>query len=136
MKQRVLFIGTHNAARTQMAEGYLRARYGDRYEAYSAGTAPTAVDPYAIRVMAEAGVDIAGQRSIDLGLFDYREMDYAVALCGGGVCPMFPWAKETLHASITDPTKASGTEDRLLTAYRRARDEIAAWIDTAFGEKG
>ncbi|MCK8518484.1 arsenate reductase ArsC [Methanoculleus sp. 7T] len=135
MKQRVLFIGTNNAARTQMAEGYLRARYGDRYEACSAGTAPTALDPRAARVMGEIGAGIAGQRAKDIALFDEKEMDYVVALCSGGVCPMFPWAKETIHADFPDPTKATGTADKVLAAYRRSRDAIAAWIDERFGGK-
>jgi len=129
MKQRVLFIGTNNAARTQMAEGYLRARYGDRYEAYSAGIAPTSLDPLAVKVMAEIGVDISEQQAKDLALFDGEEMDYVIALCAGGVCPMFPWAKETLHVDILDPAKATGTEEKVLAAYRRSRDDIIDWIE-------
>ncbi|WP_292364782.1 MULTISPECIES: arsenate reductase ArsC [unclassified Methanoculleus] len=135
MKQRVLFIGTNNAARTQMAEGYLRARYGDRYEACSAGIAPTVLDPLAARVMGEIGVDIAGQRAKDLALFDGTEMDYVIALCAGGVCPMFPWAKETIHTGFPDPTRATGTPDKVLAAYRRSRDAITAWIDGRLGVK-
>ena len=133
MKQRVLFIGTNNAARTQMAEGYLRGRYGDRYEACSAGIAPTALDPLAARVMAEIGIGIAGQRAKDLSLFDGKEMDYVVALCAGGVCPMFPWTKETIHVDFPDPTRATGTPDKVLATYRRSRDAITAWIDRQFG---
>ncbi|MDV2481032.1 arsenate reductase ArsC [Methanoculleus sp. Wushi-C6] len=135
MKQRVLFIGTNNAARTQMAEGYLRARYGDRYEACSAGIAPTALDPLAVQVMDEIGIGIgiADQRAKDLSLFDGKEMDYVVALCAGGVCPMFPWTNETLHADFPDPARATGTGDKVLAAYRRSRDAITAWIDGQFG---
>ena len=133
MKQRVLFIGTNNAARTQMAEGYLRGRYGDRYEACSAGIAPTALDPLAARVMAEIGIGIAGQRAKDLSLFDGKEMDYVVTLCAGGVCPMFPWTKETIHVDFPDPTRATGTPDKVLATYRRSRDAITAWIDRQFG---
>ena len=133
MKQRVLFIGTNNAARTQMAEGYLRGRYGDRYEACSAGIAPTALDPLAARVMAEIGIGIAGQRAKDLSLFDGKEMDYVVTLCAGGVCAMFPWTKETIHVDFPDPTRATGTPDKVLATYRRSRDAITAWIDRQFG---
>ncbi|MDK2916568.1 MAG: hypothetical protein PWR25_1125 [Euryarchaeota archaeon] len=133
MKQRVLFIGTNNAARTQMAEGYLRARYGDRYEACSAGIAPTALDPLAAEVMGEIGVDISKQQAKDLGLFDGEEMDYVVALCAGGVCPMFPWTKETIHVDFPDPGRATGTPDKVRAAYRRSRDAITAWIDGQFG---
>jgi arsenate reductase len=128
MKQRVLFIGTNNAARTQMAEGYLRARYGDRYEACSAGTAPTALDPLAARVMDEIGASISERRAKDIAPFDDREVDYAVVLCAGGVCPFFPWVKEMIHVDFPDPTK-------VLAAYRRSRDAIAAWIDGWFGGK-
>ncbi|MDV4341861.1 arsenate reductase ArsC [Methanoculleus sp. YWC-01] len=135
MKQRVLFIGTNNAARTQMAEGYLRARYGDRYEACSAGIAPTVLDPLAVRVMDEIGIDISKQRAKDLALFDGKEMDYVIALCSGGVCPMFPWTKETIHVDFPDPAKATGTPDRVLEAYRRSRDAIIAWIDGRSGVK-
>ncbi|MDN7011815.1 arsenate reductase ArsC [Methanoculleus sp. FWC-SCC3] len=135
MKQRVLFIGTNNAARTQMAEGYLRARYGDHYEACSAGIAPTALDPLAVRVMGEIGIDISKQQAKDLTLFDGKEMDYAVALCAGGVCPMFPWTKETIHVDFPDPGRATGSPDRVLAAYRRSRDAVIAWIDERFGVK-
>lgn len=135
MKQRVLFIGTNNAARTQMAEGYLRARYGDRYEVCSAGITPTALDPLAVRVMDEIGIDISKQRAKDLALFDGKEMDYAVVLCAGGVCPMFPWAKETIHVDFPDPGRATGTPDRVLEAYRRSRDAIIAWIGGRSGVK-
>ncbi|NMA11262.1 Arsenate reductase [Methanoculleus chikugoensis] len=135
MKQKVLFIGTNNAARTQMAEGYLRARYGDRYEACSAGIAPTALDPLAARMMGEIGVDISKQRAKDLALFDGKEMDYVVVLCAGGVCPMFPWAKETIHVDFPDPGRATGTPDKVMAAYRRSRDAVTAWLDGRFGVK-
>ena len=135
MKERVLFIGTNNAARTQMAEGYLRARYGDRYEVCSAGIAPTALDPMAVRVMAEIGIDISGQRAKDLGLFDGKEMDYVIALCSGGVCPMFPWAKETISVDFPDPARVTGPKDRVLSAYRRSRDAIIDWIDGGIAKR-
>lgn len=133
MKQRVLFIGTNNAARTQMAEGYLRARHGDRYETCSAGIAPTALDPLAVRVMDEIGIDISEQRAKDLALFDGKEMNSVIVLCAGGVCPMFPWTKEKLHVDFPDPGRATGTPDKVLAAYRRSRDAIAAWIDGRYG---
>ena len=133
MKQRVLFIGTNNAARTQKAEGYLRARYGDRYEACSAGIAPTAPAPLAVRVMGEIEIDISEQQAKDLTLFDGKEMDYVVALCAGGVCPMFPWTKETIHVDFPDPGRATGTPDKVIAAYRRSRDAVTAWIDGRFG---
>jgi len=133
--KRVFFICTHNAARSQMAEGYLRARYGDRFEAFSAGTVATEVHPLAVRVMAELGIDISGHRSKDLGVFIGEEMDVVVTVCdaAAATCPMFPGAKRTIHASFPDPSGATGTEEERLAVFRAVRDEIASWIDATFG---
>ncbi len=133
--KRVLFICTHNAGRSQMAEGYLQARYGDRYEAFSAGTVATGVHPLAVRVMAELGIDISGHQSKVLMEFIGEEMDVVVTVCDAAqaACPMFPWAKTTVHASFPDPSGATGTEEERLAVFRGVRDEIAAWIDTTFG---
>jgi arsenate reductase len=133
MKQ-VLFICTHNAARSQMAEGYLRARYGDRYEAFSAGTVASTLNHLTVRVMAEIGIDISAQRSKDLGEFIGEKMDMVVTVCdaAAATCPMFPGAKRTIHASFPDPSAATGTEEERLAAFRAIRDEIAAWIDATF----
>ena len=133
--KRVLFVCSHNAARSQMAEGYLRARYGDRYEAFSAGMVASTVSPLAVRAMAEIGVDISGQRSKDLGAFSGEEMDVVVTVCDAAqaVCPMFPGATETIHAGFPDPAAATGTGEERLAAVRAVRDEIAAWIDATLG---
>ncbi|MEN6516722.1 MAG: arsenate reductase ArsC [Methanospirillum sp.] len=133
--KRVLFICSHNAARSQMAEGYLRARYGDRYEAFSAGTVASAISPLTVRVMAEIGIDISAQHSKDLGAFIGEEMDVVVTVCdaAAATCPMFPGAKRMIHASFPDPGAATGTEEERLAAFRSTRDEIAAWIDATFG---
>jgi arsenate reductase len=99
-KTRVLFICTANAARSQMAEGYLRAKYGDRYEAFSAGIHPAGrVTPRAITVMQEIGIDISGHRSKPLSTFDGVPFDLAVTLCDNvhAVCPVVPSAKKTIH---------------------------------------
>jgi arsenate reductase len=118
-----------------MAEGYLRARYGDRYEAFSAGTVASTVNPLTVRVMAELGIDISHQFSKDLCAFIGEEMDVVVMVCdaAAAACPMFPGAKQTVHASFPDPSAATGTEDERLAAFRSIRDEIAAWIDATFG---
>ncbi|MEN6342278.1 MAG: arsenate reductase ArsC [Methanospirillum sp.] len=133
--KRVLFICTHNAGRSQMAEGYLRARYGDRYEAFSAGTVASTVSPLTVRVMSELGIDISDQRSKDLDAFIDTEMDVVVTVCdaAAAACPMFPGAKRTIHASFPDPGAATGTDEERLAAFRSVRDEIAAWIDASFG---
>ncbi len=134
-KKSVLFICTHNAARSQMAEGYLRARYGDRYEAYSAGTQPTPLSPRAIRVMQEIGIDISGQHSKSLEEFFDAEIDTAVTICdeATAACPFCPGAKEVVHQAFADPEQLTGTEEAILAGYRRVRDEIVRWIDATFG---
>ncbi len=130
-RNRVLFICTFNAARSQMAVGYLRTRYDDRFEAYSAGTQVSTVSPYAIRVMREIGVDISGQRSKALKEFSGVEMDVAVVVCDAAksACPFFPWAKETIHATFRNPREFSGTDDQIRAGFREIRDEITVWID-------
>jgi len=133
MKKRVLFVCTHNAARSQMAEGYMNARYGDRFEAFSAGTEPGTLNPYAVRAMAEIGIDISGHRVKDLAEFDGQEMDVLVAVCEGGTCPIFPWADEMMHQEFPDPSKLTGTDEEIMAGVRRVRDEITAWIDERFG---
>ena len=133
--KRILFVCTHNAGRSQMAEGYLRARFGDRYEALSAGTSASTVSPLAVRAMAEVGVDISAQRSKDLGEFLGEEMDVVVTVCDAAqaVCPMFPGAKRTMHVGFPDPAAATGTEEERLVVFRAVRDEITAWIDATLG---
>jgi arsenate reductase len=135
MKKTVLFICTHNSARSQMAEGYLRARYGDRYEAFSAGTEVSQIHPIAIEVMREIGVDISGQRSKSLSEFAGLEMDLAVTLCDSAraACPFFPWAKETLHKEFPDPTGEKGADELIIPTFRDVRDRITRWVDEYFG---
>ncbi len=121
-----MFICTGNSCRSQMAEGFAR-RYGEgALEVHSAGLSPAGVNPYAARVMAEAGVDISGQRSkaIDANLL--KEMDLVVTLCGHAeaLCPATPPGVRRLHWPIEDPVGAVGTTDDILREFRRARDEI------------
>lgn len=132
---RVLFICTHNAARSQMAEGYLRARYGDRFEAFSAGTEVNGVSTNAIRIMQEIGVDISRHRSKHIREFDGREMDVVVTVCdsANAACPFFPWAQETVHQGFPDPGALEGSEAEILAGFREIRDAITRWIDQNFG---
>lgn len=134
-KPKILFVCTANAARSQMAEGLLRARYGDRYEAYSAGTRQSKVSFRAITVMQEIGIDISGHRSKTLEEVAAIPFDLAVTLCDNAhaVCPVVPQAKRTIHHGFADPHVTTGGEGEILGVYRRIRDEIAAWIDTEFG---
>lgn len=131
-KKRVLFLCTHNSARSQMAEGLLRAIKGNEYEAYSAGVSPTMVDPDAIKAMAEVGIDISGQRSKGMDELKGLKFDMVVTVCDSAkeACPFFHVAKEQIHRSFDDPAGYEG--DTRLPAFRRVRNEIEAWIREIF----
>ncbi len=131
-KQRVLFVCTHNSARSQMAEGWLRHLAGDRFEAHSAGTEATQVHPLAIRVMAEVGIDISGQRSKTIEEYLGQPFDWVITVCdqAAEACPLFPGGGERLHWSFPDPSKATGSEDQRLAVYRQVRDAIRERIET------
>jgi arsenate reductase len=138
-KKRVLFICTANAARSQMAEGLLRAKYGDRYEVFSAGIRLSKVSTRAIAVMLEIGIDISQHRSKILAEYKGVLFDCAVTLCDNvhAVCPVIPGAKKTIHRGFADPHLTPGTEEEILDMYRTVRDEIATWINREFsGESG
>jgi arsenate reductase len=130
--ERVLFLCVHNSARSQMAEGLLRALGGDRFEAFSAGAEATTVRPLAIRAMAELGIDIAGQRSKTTDEYSGQEFDYVVTVCDDAkeACPYFPGARRRLNWSFEDPSASSGSEDDRLAVFRRVRDQIAGRIDS------
>jgi arsenate reductase len=131
MKQRVLFICTHNSARSQMAEGLLRYLGGERFEVFSAGTEATHVRPLAIRAMAELGIDISGQQSKTLDRYLGESFDDVITVCdtANETCPIFPGAKQRRHWSFEDPSRATGSEDEQMAVYRRVRDEIRARIE-------
>jgi arsenate reductase (thioredoxin) len=133
-RQRALFLCTHNSARSQMAEAWLRHRYGDRVDAASAGTQATAVRPLAIRVMAEVGVDISGQESKSLDRYLAEPWDYVITVCDDAdeACPVFPGGQVRLHWSIPDPSLATGTGDEQLAVYQSVRDDILRRIDSLF----
>ncbi|WOF16629.1 arsenate reductase ArsC [Methanoplanus sp. FWC-SCC4] len=136
MKKKVLFVCTHNSARSQMAEGYLNARYGDRFEAFSAGSNPAFVNPVAIEVMRDAGIDISSHYSKNLEEFLGVYMDVVVTVCDSAneSCPVFSLAKKKIHAGFTDPFAFSGSEDEVRDAFLKVRDEIFAFIDFEFGD--
>src|SRR6266849_6645239 len=131
MKQRVLFLCTHNSARSQMAEGFLRHLGGDRFEVFSAGTEATQVRPLAIQVMAELGIDISGQESKTLDRYLGEPFEEVITVCdtAAETCPVFPGASHRRHWSLEDPSKATGSETEQLAVYRRVRDEIRARIE-------
>jgi arsenate reductase (thioredoxin) len=125
-KTRVLFLCTHNSARSQMAEGLLRDLAGDQFEPFSAGTEATHVRPLAIRAMEEIGVDISGQESKTLDRYLDQPFDYVITVCDDAneACPFFPGAQSRLHWSFEDPSRAEGSDEERLEVFRRVRDEI------------
>ena len=135
IKTRVLFICTANAARSQMAEGLLRAKYGERYEVFSAGTRQANVSAQAITVMREIGIDISHHRSKTLEEFERISFDLAVTLCDNAhaICPIVSGAKKTIHHGFPDPHLTPGSNDEVIEGYRNVRDMIMVWIDTTFG---
>jgi arsenate reductase len=128
--QRVLFLCTHNSARSQMAQGLLQAWGNGKFEAHSAGVEATEVRPLAIRAMAEIGIDVSGQTSKRLDVYDGQAFDVAITVCDEAreACPFFPGARRQLHWSFDDPSAAIGTEEERLAVFRRVRDEIGARI--------
>jgi arsenate reductase (thioredoxin) len=125
-KPTVLFLCTHNSARSQMAEGLLRHLASDRFEVYSAGTEATHVRPLAMRAMDEIGVDISGQESKTLDRYLEEPIDYVITVCDDAneACPFFPGAQSRLHWSFEDPSRTSGSEQEQLEVFRRVRDGI------------
>ncbi|MHC1680429.1 MAG: arsenate reductase ArsC [Methanomassiliicoccales archaeon] len=134
MIYRVLFICTHNSARSQIAEGITNALFPGRVEAHSAGTKPGMVHPMAIKVMAEIGVDISGNRSKHLDEFKNDKFDLAVTVCDGAneICPFFAGAKDHEHAGFPDPSAVEGTHEERLAAFRMAREDITRFVRTRF----
>ncbi|KMY66897.1 arsenate reductase [Desulfocarbo indianensis] len=128
-KKRILFLCTGNSCRSQMAEGFTNALRGDEFAAYSAGVAPKDVDPRAVRVMAESGVDISGQTSKDVEQFIGQEWDWVVTLCDNAreACPFFPGLVKRSHRGFPDPpqlARDAASEEEALAHYRRVRDQI------------
>src|SRR3712207_2605484 len=119
-KTKVLFLCTHNSARSQMAEGLLRHLAGDRFEVASAGTEATRVRPLAIEAMAELGVDVSRQESKTLERYLDEPFDYVVTVCDDAneACPVFPGARKRLHWSFRDPSRATGSEEERLEVFR------------------
>lgn len=132
---KALFLCTGNSCRSQMAEGWARELKSDVLQAWSAGVAPHGIDPRAVRVMEEVGVDISAQRSKDVEELMDIPFDYVVTLCGGAneTCPVFVGKTRRLHVGFDDPpalAKEAGSEEEALKIYRRVRDEIRAFVKT------
>ena len=135
-QRRVLFLCTHNSARSQMAEGFLRHLAGDRFEVASAGTEATRVHPLAIGAMQEAGIDIRAHRSKTLDALMDDPWDYVITVCDSANehCPVFPGRTTRIHWSFDDPSSATGSDVERLATFRRVRDEIQGrlrdWLAT------
>jgi len=149
----ILFLCTHNSARSQMAEGLLRHLYGEKYEVFSAGTDPTQVHPLAIKAMAEIGIDISRQYSKNIDQFTDIDIDLAVTVCRSSaktICllcssPTFMGRPAVVNAKLhktkhyllhgfSDPSEVEGSEEERLGAFRRTRNEIKEWIIVQFAD--
>lgn len=134
-RRKVLFLCTGNSCRSQMAEALTNARYGDRWEAYSAGTAPTGeVHPKALQVLAEIGVHHQGRSK---GLDEVRGVafDLVITVCDQAreTCPAWLGPGVTIHRGFPDPAQVTGSEEEVLAAFRAVRDAIAAMLDEVLG---
>jgi len=132
-KKKVLFICTHNSARSQMSEGFLRSLYPEQYEAYSAGTEPSEINPYAVKVMDEIGIDISRHRAKSIKEFVDEIFDYVVTVCDQAKesCPFFP-GRAVIHQRFPDPSQLKGSETEILEGFRKIRDEIMTWMASFF----
>lgn len=134
-KLKVLFLCTGNSCRSQMAEGWTKALKADVIEAYSAGIQTHGLNPSAVKVMAEAGVDISGQKSENIKDLAHLDIDYVVTVCAHAheTCPVFPGKAKVVHVGFEDPPRLAGQlegEEEKLDCYRRVRDEIKAFVQT------
>lgn len=134
-KTKVLFLCTGNSCRSQMAEGWARHLKSDAIEPYSAGIETHGLNPSAVKVMAEAGVDISGHRSKHLDELKDVPFDYVVTVCDNAheSCPIFPGKTKVVHVGFDDPPRLAkdiASEDEALDCYRRVRDEIRAFVNT------
>ncbi len=135
MKTKILFLCTGNSCRSQMAEGWARALKGDVIEPYSAGIEKHGINERAVRVMAEAGVDISGQQSRLVSELPVQDFDYVVTVCDHAheSCPLFPGTARVVHRGFDDPPRlaaAAASEEEALEHYRRVRDEIRSFVET------
>jgi len=136
VKKKVLFLCTGNSCRSQMADGIVNHDFAGRLEAFSAGTEPHGLNPKAVQVMAEIGMDISGNSSDHISKYEGQPFDYVITLCGDAneKCPLFFGGVQRLHMGFEDPPKARGTEEEVMAVYRRVRDEIRQTM-RAFFEK-
>lgn len=135
--KRVLFLCTGNSCRSQMADGIVNHDFTGRVEAVSAGTEPHGLNPCAVRVMSEIGIDISGNNSDHLSRYAEQTFDYVISLCGDAdeKCPTFFGAVQRLHMPFDDPPRTTGSEAEVLAVYRRVRDEIREQLNHFFKQQ-
>jgi arsenate reductase (thioredoxin) len=135
-QKRVLFLCTGNSARSQMAEGFLRKLGGDHFIVASAGTAPVGVNPLAIKVMSEVGIDISSHTSDAVSADLLANIDLLITLCGDARenCPFVPVKVDKRHWPLEDPARAEGSEEQKLQRFREIRDEIKGYVEELVAE--
>ena len=138
MKKKILFLCTGNSARSQMAEGLMRHFRGDEFEVFSAGVEPKGVHAKAIEAMRETGIDISWQQSKHVDELPTREFDYIITLCDHAAqnCPVFLGEGVRLHQGFSDPAAVQGSEQDVLEAFRKVRDELKRFILAFESDKG
>ncbi|MFC3198161.1 arsenate reductase ArsC [Parapedobacter deserti] len=129
--KKILVLCTGNSCRSQLAEGYLRHFGGDRVEVYSAGIETHGVNPKAVQVMAEDGVDISGHTSNHVDEYNHIDFDYVITVCDNAreSCPVFPSKARKFHHNFPDPAKAQGTHGDVMAQFRSVRDQIKAFCE-------
>jgi len=134
-KQTILFICKGNDARSQMAEGLVNHFNREMYEAFSAGTQPTKLDPYAVKVMKEINVDISKAKAKKVSDFYGKQLDYVVTLCDEAEeeCPAFLQSKDYIHEPFPDLAKVGGPEPKIIAEYRKVRDDLRDFLKETFG---
>ncbi len=136
--KRVLFICTHNSARSQMAEAIVNHDLAGKFEAFSAGADPSSVHPLAIAVMGEWGIDISRKRSKDMQEFGGEKFDYVITLCdqANEACPVFFGGTQRIHMGFPDPAAVMGSEEERINAFRKVRDQIREKIIAFWAQAG
>ena len=134
-KKSVLFLCTHNSCRSQIAEAFLNSLFGSHYKAFSAGVEKTKVNPYAVEVMKEIGIDMSNHYSKTIEEFKDENFDLVVTVCNNAKenCPFFSGNK-IIHKSFDNPSETDGSIDEILEPFRKTRDEIQRWIGVFFKE--
>lgn len=137
MKKRVLFLCTGNSCRSQMADGIVNHDYAESIETFSAGTEPQGLNPRAVEVMKEIGIDISQNSSDHISKYEDQSFDYVITLCGDAneKCPLFFGGGQRLHMGFPDPPKATGTDEEVMAVYRGVRDDIRRQMREFFGRE-